>query len=252
MTCTATLCVEKGGNKKAKQKLEKIEQKAQDAEARARPSAAGDRQAPCRSCKHQVEGSGACVQVILHIHRASINLKNLAHTQQITTFADVGLRYKDLGDINQAIFYLLKSVRLKPDAKVHEIRCPSISAFGRLTSIQVFVALAELYEEADRYSDAVATYQRSLKLNPGQTSIFYRITRILIRLHQEDTAKPHLSEAERWAAKYGSLIPSSSLLVLTAVSCRVEQLERGDPAVAELKSDILKLKGSALALLTCM
>lgn len=79
-----------------------------------------------------------------------------------------------------------------------------------LTSIQVFVALAELYEEAHRYSDAVATYQRSLKLNPGQTSIFYRITRILIRLHQEDTAKPHLSEAERWAAKYGSLIPSFS------------------------------------------
>jgi hypothetical protein len=43
-----------------------------------------------------------------------------------------------------------------------------------------------------------------------------------------------------------------SVLVLTAVSRRVEQLERGDPAVAELKSDILKLKGSALALLTCM
>ena len=82
-------------------------------------------------------------------------------------------------------------------------------AFGRLTSIQVFVALAELYEEAHRYSDAVATYQRSLKLNPGQTSIFYRITRILIRLHQEDTTKPHLSEAERWAAKYGPLFRPS-------------------------------------------
>ena len=74
MTWTATLRVEKGGNKKAKQKLEKIEQKAQDAEARARPSAAGDRQAPCRNCKHQVEGSGACAQVILHIRR-SINFK---------------------------------------------------------------------------------------------------------------------------------------------------------------------------------
>jgi tetratricopeptide (TPR) repeat protein len=115
-----------------------------------------------------------------------------------------------LGDINQAIFYLLKSVRLKPDAKVHtNFAAPSIAAFVRLTSIQVFVALAELYEEAHRYSDAVATYQRSLKLNPSQTSIFYRITRILIRLHQEDTTKPFLSEAERWAAKYGSLFRPS-------------------------------------------